>query len=132
MCDQEIEEWSNLSAYQIGLDGNYNHKFKNVSLKEILKRDSCIVSDGVGGGSGSKGVIIVDCRLEPITIDKPNVSKGGQNVQICNAHHVQARVYCHSHKYHTKLDRWSASDIVEARKLSESFASIVDGADTQK
>ena len=47
----KVEEWSNLYAYQIGLGGSYGHEFKNVSVKEILHHDGCIVRDGVRGGS---------------------------------------------------------------------------------
>ena len=47
----KVEQWSNLYAYQIELDGSYGHKFKSVFLKEILHHDGCIVRDGVRGGS---------------------------------------------------------------------------------
>ena len=43
----KLEEWSNLYACQIGLGGSYGHEFKNVTLKEILHHDGCIVRDAV-------------------------------------------------------------------------------------
>ena len=46
----EVEEWSNLSAYHIGLGGSYGHGFKNVKLSGIVCHCGCIVSDGVRGG----------------------------------------------------------------------------------
>ena len=47
----KVEEWSNLYACQIGLGGSYGHEFKNVTLKEILQHDGCIIRDGLRGGS---------------------------------------------------------------------------------
>ena len=47
----KLEEWSNLYACQIGLGDSYGHEFKNVTLKEILHHDGCIVRDEVRGGS---------------------------------------------------------------------------------
>ncbi len=48
-----VEEWSNLYAYRIGLGGSYGHKFKSMSIKEIVKHDGCVVRDRVRGGSSS-------------------------------------------------------------------------------
>ena len=50
-CYSKLEEWSNLYVCQIGLGRRYSHKFKNVTLKEILHHDGCIMRDGVKGGS---------------------------------------------------------------------------------
>ena len=57
----KLEDWSNLYAYQIGLGGSYNHKFKNITVKELLRHDGCIVRDGVRGGSS--GAIYCRCLL---------------------------------------------------------------------
>ena len=59
-----------------------------------------------------------------------DVSKGGKTVLICDAHCAQARKYCHTHKFYTKPDKWTASGMVETRILLESFVSMVDGTCT--
>ena len=43
----KVEEWSNLYVYQIGLGGSYGYEFQNVSVKETLNYDGCIVKYGV-------------------------------------------------------------------------------------
>ena len=48
----KMEEWSNIYAMQLGLGGTYGHKYKNVTSKELLHFDGCVVRDGVRGGSG--------------------------------------------------------------------------------
>ena len=45
---------------------------------------------------------------------KPNVSKGGQTVLICDAHRVQPRAFCHRQKLQVKPDGWTASGMIEA------------------
>ena len=52
-------------------------------------------------------------------VGKPNVSKGGQTVLICDAHRIQPRAYYHRHKLHVKPDGWTASGMIEARRLLE-------------
>ena len=47
----QVEKWSNLYAYQLGLGGSYGHEYKNISVKEIVRHDGCIIRDGVRGGS---------------------------------------------------------------------------------
>ena len=203
----KVEKWSNLYAFQIGLGGSYGHEFKNLTLKEIVQHDGCIIRDGVRGGSS--GAIyrrwqigadydddvamsisfrrwlqvkrvkklcnndVVPKRNEPdydptykydyiykcivhnvnyltehaeldatidettfataspgekgasITfrvIDKPNVSKGGQTVLVCDSHRVRPRAYYHRHKLHPKPDGWTASGMIEARRLYEKLA----------
>lgn len=47
----QVETFSNLYAIQIGLGGSYGHKFKNVTLDELVRFDGVVVRDGVKGGS---------------------------------------------------------------------------------
>ena len=47
----EVQKWSNLYAYQIGLGESYGHSFKNVNLSEIVCHDEYIVKDGIRGGN---------------------------------------------------------------------------------
>jgi hypothetical protein len=47
----KVETFSNLYAIQIGLGGSYGHKFKNVTLDELVRFDGVVVQDGVKGGS---------------------------------------------------------------------------------
>ena len=208
----KLEEWSNLYACQIGLGGSYGHEFKNVSLKEILHHDGCIVRDGVRGGSSGaiyrrwqigadyddhismalsfrrwlqikrvkklcnndsaiknkdspnydptykydyifKCIINnvnyltmdaeLDCTIDETTyataspgesgagvtfriMGKPNVSKGGQTVLLCDAHRVRPRAYYHRHKVHSKPEGWTASGMIEARRLLEKLEPMVD------
>ena len=209
----KVEEWSNLYAFQIGLGGSYGHEFRNVTLKEIVQHDACIIRDGVRGGSS--GAIyrrwqigadydddiamaisfrrwlqvkrvkklcnndVVPKRNEPeydptykydyiykcivhnvnylsehaeldATLDettfataspgekganvtfrvigKPNVSKGGQTVLVCDSHRVRPRAYYHRHKLHPKPDGWTASGMIEARRLYEKLAPMVEGS----
>ena len=51
----QVDKWSNIYAYQIGLGGSYGHGFKPVKLPEIIFRDGCIVRYGVH--SGTSGAI---------------------------------------------------------------------------
>ena len=48
---------------------------------------------------------------------KPNVSKGGQTVLVCEAHCGRPRAYYHRHKLHSKPEGWTASSMTEARQL---------------
>ena len=48
----KVEEWSNIYALGIGLGGTYGHTYKNVTSKELVRFDGCVVRDGVRGGSG--------------------------------------------------------------------------------
>ena len=45
----EVQKWSNLYAYQIGLGGSYGHGFKPVKLPDIVCYYGLIVRDGVQG-----------------------------------------------------------------------------------
>ena len=213
----KLEEWSNLYAYQIGLGGSYGHEFKNLTLKEILQHDGCIVRDGVRGGSSGaiyrrwqigadyddhismaltfrrwlqikrvkklcnndtsfkrnhpqfdptyKYDYIFKCIINNVnyltkrgeldaTIDettfataspgeagsgvtfrvmgKPNVSKGGQTVVLCDAHRIRPRAYYHRHKLQKKPDGWTAAGMIEARRLLEQIAPMVEGSDGDK
>ena len=47
-----VERWSNFYAVHLGLGGTYGHSFRNVTAKELLRHDACVVRDGVRGGSG--------------------------------------------------------------------------------
>ena len=47
----EVDKWSNIYAYQIGLGGSYGHGFKHMKLPEIVCRDGCIVRGGVWRGT---------------------------------------------------------------------------------
>ena len=71
------------------------------------------------GESGAAGVTY---RI----VGKPNVSKGGQTVLVCDAHHIQPRAYYHRHKLHVKPDGWTASGMIEARWLLEKLEPMVD------
>ena len=59
-------------------------------------------------------------------VGKPNVSKGGQTVLICDAHRIRPRAYYHRHKLHVKPDGWTASGMIEARRLLEKLEPMVD------
>ena len=48
-----VEEWSNMYAYKLGLGGMYRHHFKNLTARELMVHDECIVRDGVCGGNGA-------------------------------------------------------------------------------
>ena len=60
---------------------------------------------------------------------KPGVSKGGQTVLVCDAHRVRPRAYYHRHKLHSKPDGWTASGMVEARRLIEVLEGMVVNLD---
>ena len=45
----EVDKWSNLYAYQIGLGVSYGHGFKLVKIPEIVFNYGCIVRDSVQG-----------------------------------------------------------------------------------
>ena len=47
-----VERWSYFYAVNLGLGGTYGHSFRNVTAKELLRHDACVVRDGVRGGSG--------------------------------------------------------------------------------
>ena len=47
------------------------------------------------------------------------MSKGGQTVLVCDDHHVRPRVYHHRYKLQSKPDDWTASVMVETRRLIE-------------
>ena len=47
-----VERWSYFYAVHLGLGGTYGHSFRNVTAKELLRHDACVVRDGVRGGSG--------------------------------------------------------------------------------
>ena len=47
----EVEKWSNIHAYQIGLGGSYGYGLKTVKLSEIVCHYGCIVGDGKRGGT---------------------------------------------------------------------------------
>ena len=211
----KVEEWSNLYAFQIGLGGSYGHEFRNVTLKEIVHHDGCIVRDGVRGGSAGaiyrrwqvgadyddniamaisfrrwlqikrvkklcnndntpkrndpdfdptykydyifKCIVnnvnyLTECAELDATIDettfataspgesgsgvtfrvigKPNVSKGGQTVMVCDSHRVRPRAYYHRHKLHVKPDGWTAAGMIEARRLYEKLDVMVEGSNS--
>ena len=48
-----VEEWSNMYACKLGLGGTYGHAFKNLTARELMVHDGCIVRDGVRGGNGA-------------------------------------------------------------------------------
>jgi hypothetical protein len=48
-----VEEWSNIYACKLGLGGTYGHAFKNLTARELVVHDGCIVRDGVRGGNGA-------------------------------------------------------------------------------
>ena len=48
-------------------------------------------------------------------LGKPNVSKRGQTVLVCDSYLVRPRAYYHRHKLHMKPDGWTATGMVEAR-----------------
>ena len=47
----DVEVFSLMYAYQIGLGGSYGHSFKTLSLDELVRFDGVLVQDGVRGGS---------------------------------------------------------------------------------
>ena len=47
----EVEKWSNIYAYHIGVGGSYSHSFKTVKLYEFYCYDICTVGDGAMGGT---------------------------------------------------------------------------------
>ena len=47
----EVEGFTNLYDYSIGLRGLYGHKFKPVELNELVHFERVVVKDGVRGGS---------------------------------------------------------------------------------
>ena len=61
-------------------------------------------------------------------IRKLNVSKGGQTVLVCDSHRVCPRAYYHRHKLHSKPDGWTASGMIEARRLYKKLAPMVVGS----
>ena len=63
-------------------------------------------------------------------IGKPNVSKGGQTVLVCDSHRIRPRAYHHRHKLHVKPDGWTATGMVEARRLYEKLGLMVQGSDS--
>ena len=65
-------------------------------------------------------------------IGKPNISKGGQTILICDAHCVRPRAYYHRHKLQVKPDGWTASGMIEARRLLEQLLPMVDGEEDIK
>jgi len=48
-----VEEWSNIYIFKIGLGGTYRHLFKNLNARDLVVHDGCIVRDGVRGSSGT-------------------------------------------------------------------------------
>ncbi len=50
---------------------------------------------------------------------KPNVSKGGQTILICDAHSVRPRACFRRCKLQVKPDGWTGSGMIEARRLLE-------------
>ena len=61
-------------------------------------------------------------------VGKPNVSKGGQTVLVCDSHRVRPRAYYHRHKLHDKPDGWTATGMIEARRLCEKLLPMVKGS----
>ena len=59
---------------------------------------------------------------------KPNVSKGGQTVLVCDSHRVRPRAYYHRHKAHVKPDGWTATGMIEARRIYEKLLPMVKGS----
>ena len=49
-------------------------------------------------------------------IGKPNVSKGGQTVLVCDSYRVRPRAYYYRHKLHPKPDGWTASGMIPLRE----------------
>jgi hypothetical protein len=47
----EVERFSNIYAFSIGLGGSYGHTFKTITLDELVRFDGVVVRDGVRGGS---------------------------------------------------------------------------------
>jgi hypothetical protein len=47
----QVEQFSNLYGYSIGLGGSYGHKFRVIELHELVRFDGVVVKDGVRGGS---------------------------------------------------------------------------------
>ena len=47
-----VEEWSNVYAVKVRLGGTYGHIFKNLTARELMVHDGCIMKDGVRGGNG--------------------------------------------------------------------------------
>jgi hypothetical protein len=47
----EVERFSNIYAFGIGLGGSYGHTFKTITLDELVRYDGVVVRDGVRGGS---------------------------------------------------------------------------------
>ena len=44
-----VEKYSNLYAYQLGLAGSFDNKFKIINSSEIVYHGVCIIKDGVKG-----------------------------------------------------------------------------------
>ena len=47
----QVESFSNLYAYSIGLGGSYGHKLQVIELHQLVRFDGVVVQDGVRGGS---------------------------------------------------------------------------------
>ena len=61
----EVEKWSDLYVYQIGLVGSYGHGFKPVNLPENICHYGCIVGYSVRGGTSGainfRWHMVADC-----------------------------------------------------------------------
>ena len=45
----EVDKWSNLYTYHIGIGRSYGHGFKTVNLSEIIFHNGYIIRDGIRG-----------------------------------------------------------------------------------
>ena len=59
----EVDKWSNIYLYQIGLGGSYNHGFKPVKLPGVFFHYGCIVRYCVWGGTSGRLVPYFGGRL---------------------------------------------------------------------
>jgi hypothetical protein len=67
----EVERFSNIYAFSIGLGGSYGHTFKTITLDELVHYDGVVVRDGVRGGSnGAVHRRWMDCADHDDEIDQ--------------------------------------------------------------
>ena len=62
----------------------------------------------------------------------PGVLKGGQIVMVSDVNHMRLRAYLHRHKLHEKPTGWTASGLLEVRRIMEKVGRMVMyGEDTE-
>ena len=70
----EVDKWSNIYAYQVGIGGSCNHGFKTVKLYRFF-RDGFIVMYGVRGGT----IGVIYCHLQMCSYYGDYIVNGGNH-----------------------------------------------------